>query len=284
MKTEFFKRVSKVFVGTLGAQLITMGVMLILVRLYSPEDLGLFNVWLSFATILAVLATGRYELALFSGDGSGNPKAIVKLIFLATVLISLITSVSVLLISYFWGGIPEVVTYFIVALFFAILSLALNKSLLSVLVLQQKFSQLSFARFSQALSIAVAQVIAGSLDYGLRGLIYGQLFGLLGSTILVCLWCGKDWLISCLEVSWAEVKYVAKKYIDFPKLSLPADFINTLASQLPIVLLAHYFGPSVAGWYALTVKMLGAPVTLLASSVLDVFKEQAARDFRENGK
>ena len=67
LKSEFFKRVAQVLLGTMGAQLISLGVMLLLVRLYTPAELGLYNVWFSFATIMAVVVTGRYELALFSG-------------------------------------------------------------------------------------------------------------------------------------------------------------------------------------------------------------------------
>lgn len=52
MSAAFINRVARVLVGTLGAQLITIGVTLLLVRLYSPAEMGAFSVWLSFATIL----------------------------------------------------------------------------------------------------------------------------------------------------------------------------------------------------------------------------------------
>lgn len=78
MSAAFINRVARVLVGTLGAQLITIGVTLLLVRLYSPAEMGAFSVWLSFATIFAVVVTGRYELAIFRLEkraNSGNRQA-----------------------------------------------------------------------------------------------------------------------------------------------------------------------------------------------------------------
>lgn len=72
MSAAFINRVARVLVGTLGAQLITIGVTLLLVRLYSPAEMGAFSVWLSFATIFAVVVTGRYELAIFSTREEGE--------------------------------------------------------------------------------------------------------------------------------------------------------------------------------------------------------------------
>lgn len=72
MSAAFINRVARVLVGTLGAQLITIGVTLLLVRLYSPAEMGAFSVWLSFATIFAVVVTGRYELAIFFDSRRGR--------------------------------------------------------------------------------------------------------------------------------------------------------------------------------------------------------------------
>lgn len=283
MKSNFFSRVGKVLVGTLGGQLISLSVMLVLVRLYSPGDLGLFNVWLSFATIMAVLATGRYELALFSGDATNDSKAIIKLVLLVAVVLAITGTLILTIASFFIEQIPPVVKSYSLGLAFVVFGMGVNKGILSLLALQQAFNKLGIARVVLAASIAVAQVLAGYLALGVAGLIYGQIVGVLLATVLVCLWFDRAWLSECWAISFASVKTVAHKYISFPKVSLPADLINTIASQLPIILIATRFGAEAAGWFALTIKMMGAPVTLLATSVLDVFKEQAARDYRNSG-
>lgn len=283
MSAAFINRVARVLVGTLGAQLITIGVTLLLVRLYSPAEMGAFSVWLSFATIFAVVVTGRYELAIFSTREEGELQAIVKLILQLTLLIFVAVAIAVVIGRHLIESMPVVIGEYWFALAVASLGLGINKLVLSLLTFQQSFNRLGVARVSLAACIAVAQVSAAYLLEGVSGLIYGQLFGVVVATALAALWVGKSLILNCIETPWRMVRQVAVQYINFPKFSLPADLVNTVASQVPVILLAAKFGGDSAGWFALTLKIMGAPISLLAASVLDVFKEQAARDYREFG-
>ncbi|UVL85600.1 lipopolysaccharide biosynthesis protein [Pseudomonas sp. B21-028] len=283
MSAIFIKRVARVLVGTLGAQLITIGVTLLLVRLYSPAEMGAFSAWLSFATIFAVMVTGRYELAIFATKAEGDFHAVIKLVLLLVLSISILVAGSLVLAVPFMDSLPAVLKDYWLALAIVSLGLGANKLVLSLLTFQQSFNRLGGARVSLAACIAVAQVSAAYLSGGVSGLIYGQLFGVIVATALAAIWVGKPLIVACAVTPWRTVRQNAVKYINFPKYSLPADLINTVASQIPIVLLAAKFGGESAGWFALTLKIMGAPISLLAASVLDVFKEQAARDYREAG-
>ncbi|WP_281868160.1 lipopolysaccharide biosynthesis protein [Pseudomonas sp. BR1R-5] len=283
MSSAFMGRVARVLAGTLGAQLITIGVTLLLVRLYSPAEMGAFSVWLSFATIFAVVVTGRYELAIFSATDQAEFHAVVKLVLQIIIISSVFVALASALAGHVWPALPSVVGDYWFALAVVALGLGANKLVLSLLTYQQSFNRLGVARVSLAGCIAIAQVSAVYLVSDVSGLIYGQLFGVVAATALAAVWVGKPLVTACAATSWKTVREAAGRYINFPKYSLPADLINTVASQIPVVLLAAKFGGESAGWFALTLKIMGAPISLLAASVLDVFKEQAARDYRETG-
>lgn len=283
MNAGFISRIARVLVGTLGAQLITIGVTLLLVRLYSPAEMGAFSVWLSFATIVAVVVTGRYELAIFSTTDHAEFQAVIKLVLQLLLLTSTVVAMIGALGGHASDALPKVVGDYWLALAVVSLGLGANKLVLSLLTYQQSFNRLGVARISLAACIAVAQVSAAFLLTGVSGLIYGQLFGVVAATVLAGIWVGKPLIAACAMTPWASVRQAAFRYINFPRFSLPADLTNTVATQIPVVLLAAKFGGESAGWFALTLKMMGAPISLLAASVLDVFKEQAARDYREKG-
>lgn len=283
MSAAFISRVARVLAGTLGAQLITVGVTLLLVRLYSPAEMGAFSVWLSFATIFAVVMTGRYELAIFSTRDTVEFHAVVKLVLQLIVVLSLVLAVGLVAAASLSDRVPGGVADYWVSLILVALGLGVNKLILSLLTFQQSFNRLGVARVSLAACIAVGQVSAAYLLGGIAGLIYGQLLGVVVATLLAGLWVGKPLIAACVFTPWRAVRQVARQYINYPKFSLPADLINTVASQIPVILLASKFGGESAGWFALTLKIMGAPISLLAASVLDVFKEQAARDYREQG-
>jgi len=84
-------------------------------------------------------------------------------------------------------------------------------------------------------------------------------------------------------LEWREAMQFWSAYRRFPLLALPADSINTIAAQLPIFILATRFGTEVAGYFALAMRVLGAPISLLGTAVLDVFKRVSATSFREQG-
>ncbi|WP_448197307.1 oligosaccharide flippase family protein [Pseudomonas putida] len=283
MNASFFSRLSRVLLGTIGAQLITMGVMLLLVRLYTPADLGEFSVWLSFATIAAVAVTGRYEMAIFNCDAQDNIHALLKLIVVIAVCSSLLIIGAALLWGVVFDGLPSVISGFWLALIVVIFGMGINKVVLSLLTYQQKFNKLGVSRVSLAACIAVAQVSAALISQDVSGLIYGQVLGVITATGLSLLWISSGWLKDSASSSWQSVRDSASQHKNFPKFSLPADLLNTAASQLPVIFIASRFGSEPAGWFALTLKMMGAPISLLAASVLDVFKEQASRDYRSAG-
>jgi O-antigen/teichoic acid export membrane protein len=283
MNASFLSRITRVLIGTMGAQLITMGVMLLLVRLYSPADLGEFSVWLSFATIAAVAVTGRYEMAIFSCSEQSEIRALLKLI----VTVAVCSSVVIVGVSLMWDsmahGLPSVISVFWVSLIVVIFGMGMNKVVLSLLTYQQAFNKLGVSRVSLAACIAAAQVSAAFVSKDVSGLIHGQLLGVIAATALSLFWVKTTWVKGSLSSEWQSVRELASRHKNFPKFSLPADLLNTAASQLPVIFIASRFGSEAAGWFALTLKMMGAPISLLAASVLDVFKEQAARDYRDEG-
>jgi len=65
---------------------------------------------------------------------------------------------------------------------------------------------------------------------------------------------------------------------------MPADFINVISNQLPIFFIGAKFGVASVALYALTTRVLAAPISLMAGSILTVFKERASSEFRQKGE
>ena len=63
-KSKFSKNVITLITGTALAQAVPIAITPILTRLYTPEDFGVFAVYMALSSILVVLVTGRYELAI----------------------------------------------------------------------------------------------------------------------------------------------------------------------------------------------------------------------------
>ena len=98
-RSDYTKNVITLMTGTGLAQLVPILISPILTRLYSPEDFGLIALYLSIVSIMTVLSTGRYEMAIMLPDKDDDVKGILKLIFNLTLCMSLVYFIIVLFFS-----------------------------------------------------------------------------------------------------------------------------------------------------------------------------------------
>ncbi|HHD79092.1 MAG TPA: translocase, partial [Epsilonproteobacteria bacterium] len=77
--------------GTSIAQAIPLAISPILTRIYTPEDFGIFALYMSVASMIAVTATGRYELAIMLPKKDDDAMNIVALSIVISFFVSFIT-------------------------------------------------------------------------------------------------------------------------------------------------------------------------------------------------
>ena len=97
--SEFSRNVLILMTGTTVAQSIPILISPILTRLYSPEDFGLFALFLGIVSILGSIANGRYEIAIMLPKKDEDAINISVLSF----LISFVFSIVLLLIVIFFS-------------------------------------------------------------------------------------------------------------------------------------------------------------------------------------
>jgi O-antigen/teichoic acid export membrane protein len=74
----------------------------------------------------------------------------------------------------------------------------------------------------------------------------------------------------------------ARRYRRFPLLSGGSGLLNAGGLLLPALLLAAFYGPAVAGLFALAMKVIGMPTVLLGEAIGQVFMSEGSRTLREN--
>ena len=66
MKDSFRNNIVKLFSGSLLSQVVWMASMMLLVRIYQPENFSTYQMFISTINILAIFATARYENAIIA--------------------------------------------------------------------------------------------------------------------------------------------------------------------------------------------------------------------------
>ena len=284
-KSEFSKNVLTLMTGTTIAQAIPIAISPILTRIYTPEDFGVFSLYMSTAAIFSVLATGRYEAAIILPKTNKEASYIVIL----SLLISLVVSVFILIFIILFDEQIAILLdnknilhwlYFIPVTVFLT---GIYQSLNYWVNRKKYYKKLALSRVSQSLVTSGSSVGMGFSGLSIAGLIYSNILGQIASIIVLfkSLYLNDLKYLSFFNKN--RILFVARKYSKFPKFDLLASLSNVSAQYLVNILFTTLFTTTVAGYYYLTQKMLSIPVTLIAASILDVFKEQASKDYKKFG-
>ncbi|CZF80178.1 colanic acid exporter [Grimontia celer] len=269
--------------GTAVAQAIPIAISPILTRIYSPDEFGLFAIFMAIVSILGVVSTGRYELAimlpkkdedaLYVAISSFFICSLLSVVILAIVVVSG-DALSILLDK------PKIKKYLYLVPFFIFVS-GSYQTLNYWLNRKKRYKTISLNRTVQSGTSNFSQ-----LGFGVLGQSYGLIVGTLMGQIfsLLFLFRSSDGLKpKSFKIKKIKLFSIMRKYSDFPKFDVPSSLINIAANQMPSILLASIFGGAVSGYYYLTQRVLQAPITLISSSVLDVFKQKASEDYKSYG-
>jgi O-antigen/teichoic acid export membrane protein len=139
------------------------------------------------------------------------------------------------------------------------------------------FSHLSIARVASALTNTSGSLGTGFASHATGGaLIIAQLGGqavaatLLGGQI----WRGNGRFIF-RNLSWRKIRANAKRYRHFPIYSTWTAFLNSSSLHFAPLALAALYGAPTAGLYALTLRVLGMPSSLLGNAIGTAFLSRA---------
>ena len=159
---------------------------------------------------------------------------------------------------------------------------AYNQAVLAYATSYRAFGKAALAKVCGAGTVALCQVML--LLFGVDGtaLLVGQIIGL-GAGL-----CAAIYLLSpplariAIKPTRVQRNYLMK-HQSFWRFSLPAGLLNIVAGRFPLFVIGAKYGLLAAGLFALTERMLTAPISLLAASVLEVFKRQSVHEFQTFG-
>lgn len=279
-RRDYWRAVALVFSGTAVAQMIPLLGSLVIARIFIPAEFGVFMAWLGMASLVGVFVTGRFEMALALED-DGAPRAQAATATMVTtglllVIVMLLGALAWPFIAPRFATIPAVL---LILFFPAAAAFAAVQVWQAWAAAEGRFRALSVMRISQAAGITALQIAAGLLAPHAVSLAIAHVAGVIAGLAVIAV----QLPLPKLENGRAALFRFWSRYRRFPIYALPADTVNTAAAQLPLTILASRFGPDVTGYVAIAFRTLGAPIALLGSAVLDVFKRRASESWRNTG-
>jgi len=275
-KSEFLKNVFTLLAATGIAQAISLAVYPVLTRIYTPEEHGLFALYLSIITITAIISTGKYELAVMiprkEKDGAG-------LTILGIVLSFGFSLLLLVLILFFrdsipgWLGNPHIykwlffipVSTFLVGVFQAF-SYWMNR--------KSAYKAIAGANLSQSVVNSAVKLSASKVMSHGGGLMTGAIVGQFVGALVYGWRIVQDGLSVFRSVTIKDLGRLAGEYRFFPRYSMMHKLINKFSSSLPVFIFSPYFGADIVGYFGLGFMLINRPMNLLSTSFSKVFSQR----------
>lgn len=283
---RFIKNTSTVLFSSIFVQLIPVLILPVITRTISEELVGIYLSWISISATITILMTMKFDVAIFVASKKSQARNLTKSIFYSSLLIGFLIYILSLFVFNFdfvqekIGDIERFVNLLILNSVFVSIFTGLN----SFQIYCSDFKAYNISRIIQALIInvlVISTIILLSKDVFFIILAHtiGSLFSLISIVIMT-----KFKISFEKKEIFENLKFNFNKFKRFPIYSLPAEFINNLSLNIPYIFILSRFDPIFLGYYTIINKALSAPIGLVGSSMLTVFKEEASIEIRKEKK
>ncbi|MBK8492530.1 MAG: oligosaccharide flippase family protein [Saprospirales bacterium] len=284
-QSAYSRNVVKVMTGTTLAQALPIAVAPILTRLYPPEAFGVFYLYAALVSILSVVATGRYELAILipkeereafhTGLAAGWSTTLFSCLLLMLVVPfrhplanflgepALAPWLFLLPASVFIQGWYNVGNFWH------------NR--------HKRFGLLTASKVLVSGANAGGRIGLAWLIHGAGGLIWGTFLSWVTGLLqfAVAFWKKDRQFFQSRQHS--ETRKQAHRFRHFPGTMVIGSLFNKGNIELPPILLNLFFTPAVAGFFGQMNAVLRQPLLVVGRAFEEVFKQQASEEIREMG-
>lgn len=274
LQSRVVRNTSLLLSGNILAQIITLAAYPIIARIYSPEEMGTLNLFVSIFAILVLLANAEYQNILVFHKNEKDLPSVLALCLSCVALVTALILITVPFsaeISSLFGSADLADWYFLMPIYVA--ATAIWNICDSLLIRKKLFKYISVYLVLLAIYNVALKILLGNLGWSTAGLIISAVSGSVVILVVMILFAQqRDKLFSSLgsHPTWNSILTLAREYIKFPKFSLSRKTLNMLSKSLPIFLLSAHFGMTEIGLYGMALLLAHTPINVACSSLYKI--------------
>ena len=125
------------------------------------------------------------------------------------------------------------------------------------------------SKMVRALAVALISIILGIAGFGVSGLLFGLIAGLLFA-VGYLFYAYHDHLSqSFLRLNPSKITLL-KKYKDYPLFNATSGLLNGITMAMPVFFLTYYYTGDIVGYFAIVTRVIDTPLSFISPSVSQV--------------
>ena len=294
IKNRFLRDSGTLLTGSFIAQGIAFLAYLVLGRLFTPEDFGLYNIFYSYIEVLIILSTCKYELAIVIADSDDEAARLTRLTLRLNAIFSALLLFIALLLALFHvtpSSLPPQLYLLIPPMVFFCGTTRVYTFLFNR---YKHYRQIATSEVVTSLGGTLFKILFGLLNTACQllhtlGLPLGTILGKVAGNIYYRLKIEKlkvkreiSWErpFSCREVS--IFNFHLSPYKNFPLYTMPKELVSSFSANLPFIWLSIHFDNALIGLFGLALTFTMRPVGILANAFEKVFYASYSEKVRQH--
>lgn len=269
LRSGFVKNVSTLVTGTAISQAINFLSTPLLTRIYSPEEFAVFQIFYATASIISVIATLRYELAIVAPSSEEEAIDLVSVSFFLSFLIAFI-SLLLVIATHLFSGYGFNLWYYLIPVYIVFAGLMQSLNLLSIR--RKTYKRNMTSRIGTALGTSIVSVAAGISGLRPAGLMLGSVVGQMTGFLLL--------MKEIPAIVWRPMSRkkqlvdIAIRHKNYPVFNAPHALVDTIQDHGLVYLLNFFFTASIVSFYGQAFRILKAPIGFIGSAIYQVVLPQ----------
>jgi O-antigen/teichoic acid export membrane protein len=265
--------------GSAVARVVGVASIPVITRLYTPEQYGLFALFLSATALLMPLASLRYSAALPLPRRHGTA---VALLLVCLACLCMFLGLMAILFGLFSTNLFDLFSAGPLAPLWPVLVLSVGTAgLFEILtnwsVRRRRFRLMAQVDVTQSALGGLLKIGLGYLTLQRLGLVVGHI----AAQVVACTMLARaTWIEAARQVRRTcirTLKMVAYRYADFPKFRLPSQMLMSFSQQAPLLFVTAMYGTATGGQLGLALVALALPLTLIGQTTGQAYYGEIAR-------
>jgi O-antigen/teichoic acid export membrane protein len=261
-QSSFVNSLSLTFSASVVSRVLHAVNFIILAKLYSQEQIGEYSIFIAYITIFGVFSLGSCELILPNLKQRKNLSTMIVLLIYGSMIVGVVISFIFCLSGY--------KDWFMIGV--AIFTNALIILSDQIAIRMEQYIFFALANIILPLLFCFGFLLVSFFSISTVNLIEVQVATFL---IISFIYSYYSFKISIGKLQFGidlkDAKELLGKYKNFPKFIAPAQLFNTLAFQLPVLLIGKLLGAAMAAQYSLTLRLCMSPVNIISKAFGKVY-------------
>ena len=279
MPSHFIRNSGTLLTGNVVAQGLAFLAYLLLLRLFTPDDFGLCNVFFSYTEVLIILSTCKYEMAIVVAPDDNEASLLARLAFRLNALLTLLLFTVAAVMALTGVTLSNLPAILLLLLPLLVYFTGTYRIYVFLCNRHKEYRALALGEVVSVSGGTITRILFGLLAPVLNlfhtiGLPLGSVLGkMAGHAYLHHVVCRKN---HYYHPTAAPLRPIARKYINFARYVMPRELVSSFSANLPLMWLSLYFDKPLLGLFSLALTFTQRPAGILANTFEKVLYQSSS--------